>query len=73
MDGQTSMMIARNSNLAAEEARRDSASMKTIAIVTLVFLPGTSLAVSFLTQDQGTYKQRMLTSTPIGNIQHEHA
>ena len=73
MDGQTSMMIARNSNLAAEEARRDSASMKTIAIVTLVFLPGTSLAVSFLTQDQSTYKLRILTSTPTGNIQHEHA
>ncbi|KAF2012896.1 hypothetical protein BU24DRAFT_453211 [Aaosphaeria arxii CBS 175.79] len=40
-------MIANNSYLAAEEARRDSASMKTVAVVTLVFLPGTFVAVRF--------------------------
>ncbi|KAF2264434.1 hypothetical protein CC78DRAFT_544193 [Lojkania enalia] len=47
MDGQTGILIARNSDSAAEEARRDSASMKTIAIVTLVFLPGTFVAAIF--------------------------
>ncbi|KAF1959756.1 hypothetical protein CC80DRAFT_406463, partial [Byssothecium circinans] len=40
--------IANNSYRAAEEARRDSASMKTVAVVTLVFLPGTFVAVSIL-------------------------
>ena len=30
----------------AEETRQDSAAMKTIAIVTLTFLPGTAVAVS---------------------------
>lgn len=30
----------------AEETRMDSAAMKTIAIVTLTFLPGTAVAVS---------------------------
>ncbi|KAH7138764.1 hypothetical protein B0J11DRAFT_23582 [Dendryphion nanum] len=47
LDGQTNIMIANNSYLAAEEARRDSASMKTVAVVTLVFLPGTFVAAIF--------------------------
>lgn len=44
----SSIQIANNSYRAAEEARRDSASMKTIAVVTLVFLPGTFVAVRIL-------------------------
>ncbi|KAF2099787.1 hypothetical protein NA57DRAFT_75292 [Rhizodiscina lignyota] len=47
LDGETNIIIANNSYLAAEEARRDSASMKTIAVVTLVFLPGTFVAAIF--------------------------
>ncbi|KAK4233674.1 hypothetical protein C8A03DRAFT_38605 [Achaetomium macrosporum] len=47
LDGQTNIMIANNSYRVAEEARRDSASMKTIAVVTLVFLPGTFVAAIF--------------------------
>ncbi|KAF7509919.1 hypothetical protein GJ744_007233 [Endocarpon pusillum] len=47
LDGQTNIMIANNSYLAAEEARRDSASLKTVAVVTLVFLPGTFVAAIF--------------------------
>ncbi|KAK2762828.1 hypothetical protein FQN54_001003 [Arachnomyces sp. PD_36] len=42
-------MIAKNSEAAIEESRRDSASMRTIAIVTLVFLPGTFVAAIFST------------------------
>ena len=38
--------IATSSAKIAEESRRDSASMKTIAVLTLVFLPGTAVAVS---------------------------
>ncbi|OCL03571.1 hypothetical protein AOQ84DRAFT_302541 [Glonium stellatum] len=45
LDNQTSIMIAKNSDMAAEEARRDSASMRTLAVVALIFLPGTFVAV----------------------------
>jgi hypothetical protein len=38
--------IATSSAKIAEESRRDSASMKTIAVLTLIFLPATSIAVS---------------------------
>jgi len=38
--------IATSSAKIAEESRRDSASMKTIAVLTLVFLPGAFVAVS---------------------------
>lgn len=41
------MEIAKSSAQIAEESRRDSSSMKTIAVLTLVFLPATSLASIF--------------------------
>jgi len=37
--------IAKSSAQIAEESRRDSYSMKTIAVLTLIFLPGTAIAV----------------------------
>ena len=45
-DNQLNLSIATSSAKIAEESRRDSASMKTIAVLTLLFLPGTSVAVS---------------------------
>ncbi|OCK74103.1 hypothetical protein K432DRAFT_364013 [Lepidopterella palustris CBS 459.81] len=46
-DNQLNIQIAKSSARIAEESRRDSASMKTIAVLTLVFLPGTSIASIF--------------------------
>ncbi|KAF4169943.1 hypothetical protein CNMCM6936_005088 [Aspergillus lentulus] len=39
--------IAHNSYVSAEEARRDGSSMKTIAAITLIFLPATTVASIF--------------------------
>ncbi len=44
-DNKLNLEIAKNSARIAEESRRDSSSMKTIAALTLIFLPGTSIAV----------------------------
>jgi hypothetical protein len=41
-----SRKIAASSAKIAEESRRDSAAMKAIAVLTLTFLPGTTVAVS---------------------------
>jgi hypothetical protein len=46
LDSQMSINIARNSDMTADEARNDSSAMRTLAIVTVVFLPGTFIAVS---------------------------
>jgi len=43
---QTSRDIAEASARMAEATMKDSASMKTIAILTMLFLPGTAVAVS---------------------------
>ena len=45
-DQMTSVSIARDSRTLAQESKKDSSSMKTIAVVTMVFLPGTFVAVS---------------------------
>ncbi|KIX05485.1 uncharacterized protein Z518_06357 [Rhinocladiella mackenziei CBS 650.93] len=47
IDARLNIMIAQNSAIAAEEARRDSSSMKTIAALTLIFLPATFVASIF--------------------------
>lgn len=47
-DQNTSIGIARDSKTLAEESKRDSTSMKAIAIVTMTYLPGTFAAVCFL-------------------------
>ncbi|KAK6533053.1 hypothetical protein TWF281_007213 [Arthrobotrys megalospora] len=44
IDSQISIMIAKNSEFAATAARKDSSFMRTIAIITLIFLPGTFVA-----------------------------
>lgn len=44
-DQNTSIRIARDSKTIAEESKRDSTSMKAIAVVTMTFLPGTFAAV----------------------------
>ncbi|KAF3202758.1 hypothetical protein TWF106_002285 [Orbilia oligospora] len=47
IDSQISIMIAKNSEFAATAARKDSSFMRTIAIITLIFLPGTFVAAVF--------------------------
>lgn len=46
-DQNTSIGIARDSRTLAEGSKRDSTSMKAIAVVTMTFLPGTFAAVGF--------------------------
>lgn len=46
-DQNTSIGIARDSKTLAEESKRDSTSMKAIAIVTMTYLPGTFAAVFY--------------------------
>ena len=45
-DNSTSLEIAKSTKSLAEESRRDSSSMITIADLTMVFLPGTFISVS---------------------------
>ncbi|KAK6330308.1 hypothetical protein TWF730_004801 [Orbilia blumenaviensis] len=47
IDSQISIMIAKHSESAASAARKDSSFMRTIAIITLIFLPGTFVAAVF--------------------------
>ncbi|KAF6754127.1 hypothetical protein DFP72DRAFT_1068956 [Ephemerocybe angulata] len=49
IDSATSMEIADSSKKIAEETRKDSASMTTIAVMTMFFLPGTLVAGVFST------------------------
>ncbi|GLB10785.1 hypothetical protein AtubIFM57258_007195 [Aspergillus tubingensis] len=45
IDSRFNMMIAQSSAECAEEVRRDSASMKTMATMTLIFLPATTISL----------------------------
>lgn len=49
-DQNTSIGIARDSKLLTAESKRDSTSMKVIAIVTMTYLPGTFVAVRYSTR-----------------------
>ena len=44
-DNQTNIALARDSRLIAVATQRDSTAMRTIALLTLLFLPGTYVAV----------------------------
>ena len=44
-DNKLNIEIARDSKSIAVEGKRDSSAMKTIAVLTIVFLPGTFIAV----------------------------
>jgi hypothetical protein len=44
--GQANLEIARSARQIAEATMRDSAAMRTIAVLTMLFLPGTAVAVS---------------------------
>ncbi|KAI0470024.1 hypothetical protein GGR56DRAFT_154543 [Xylariaceae sp. FL0804] len=46
-DAATGVELAESSRVLAEAAKRDSSSMKTVAIVTMAFLPGTFIAALF--------------------------
>ena len=46
-DNLLNVKLARATAQVAEETRQDSAAMKTIAILTLTFLPGTAVAVRY--------------------------
>jgi hypothetical protein len=46
-DNLLNIEIAKSTAQVAEETRQDSAAMKTIAVLTLTFLPGTAIAVRF--------------------------
>lgn len=60
----TSKQIAADTQRVAEEARKDSSSMITIAAVTMLFLPGTfvSVCLSFLKVQQSANVKRRLFS-----------
>ena len=45
-DNRTNLEIAKSTKSLAEESRKDSSSMITIAVLTMVFLPGTFISVS---------------------------
>lgn len=47
-DNLLNIEIAKSTAQVAEETRQDSAAMKTIAVLTLTFLPGTAIAVRVL-------------------------
>jgi hypothetical protein len=44
--GQANLEIAQSARQIAEATMRDSAAMRTIAVLTMLFLPGTAVAVS---------------------------
>ena len=46
-DNLLNLEVAASTAQVAEETRQDSAAMKTIAVLTLTFLPGTFVAVSY--------------------------
>lgn len=46
-DAETNIRLADASKKLAEAAKRDSASMKTVAVMTMAFLPGTFFAALF--------------------------
>lgn len=46
LDNLLSVKLAKATADVAEQTRQDSAAMKTIAVLTLTFLPGTAVAVS---------------------------
>ena len=48
LDNLLSVKLAKATAEVAEQTRQDSAAMKTIAVLTLTFLPGTAVAVSVL-------------------------
>jgi hypothetical protein len=66
-DQNTSIGIARDSKILAEESKRDSTSMKALAIVTMAFLPGTFSAVCAFSPDSCTShrinSEYMITNT----------
>lgn len=45
-DAKVNIELATTSALIAKETKKDGSSMKTIAVLTMFFLPGTFLAVS---------------------------
>jgi Mg2+ and Co2+ transporter CorA len=47
-DGRVSKAIAETSEQIARESKRDSSAMKTLAVLTTVFLPPTFVAVSLI-------------------------
>jgi Mg2+ and Co2+ transporter CorA len=47
LDAQSNMQLAKSSKQLAEAARKDSSAMKSIAVLTMVFLPGTFFAALF--------------------------
>ena len=48
LDNLLSVKLAKATAEVAEQTRQDSAAMKTIAVLTLTFLPGTAVAVGVL-------------------------
>ena len=64
-DSSTSRSIAIDSRKLAEASTRDSSSMKAIAVLTMVFLPGTAVAV----RAPQKRSEQMLTSK-VDNLQH---
>ena len=51
LDNLLNVKLAKATAQMAEETRQDSAAMKTIAVLTLTFLPGTAVATVFSMND----------------------
>lgn len=60
LDNLLSVKLAKATADVAEQTRQDSAAMKTIAVLTLTFLPGTAVAVSL-----PVWQQKLVTNCAI--------
>nr|POF14141.1 hypothetical protein CFP56_03165 [Quercus suber] len=70
-DNLLNLEMAANTASVAEETRQDSAAMKTIAVLTLTFLPGTAVAVSN-SCIHVKMKMRLIRIRSTVFLQHEH-
>jgi hypothetical protein len=64
-DNMLNLRLAKATARVAEETRQDSSAMKTLALVTLTFLPATAVAVSTITFICHTKRSCDLLRTPV--------
>lgn len=62
--------LAKQSTQMAEATQKDSSAMKAIAIVTMVFLPGTAISVSYTKSPKSTPFRRNELTDRSDNVQH---
>ena len=64
--------MARNARQIAEATMRDSAAMRTIAVLTMLFLPGTAVAVSSASPSPCALKSHSDVCAIVVLLQHDH-